>query len=187
MHLHKSKLSLDFRLHLHRQPITMWGNLIMQPQNNLHLTMHNVHFIIHLHKIGASKLKHPWQCACRPSSKGSNHNWIRHHPLHTNFMCFSGHQWFAPWWSYFSCLHKQNLPTLQDFDWPTAYTTLQRWCIDCSTLFRTPPITEGSSSLDWPRNWSYEKLILCKQAEHGNTPPGDIIWFARKTLVILNA
>ena len=31
---------------------------------------------------------------------------------------------------------------------------LQRLCIDRSTPFRSPPITNGSSSSDWPRNWS---------------------------------
>ena len=39
---------------------------------------------------------------------------------------------------------------------PTTNTKPQRWYIDHSTPFRTPPITKDSSSLsDWPRNWSY--------------------------------
>ena len=137
---------------------TMWGTHIMQPPIHLHSSMHIIHFIIHLHKMGARKLQHPWQWACRQSSEGSNHSW--HNSLHsTHFVWLSGHQQFVPWWSSFSCLHKWNLPTSQDFDWPTTSTKPQRWCIDCSTPFWTPPITKGSSTLDWPRNWSYVSIM----------------------------
>ena len=78
------------------------------------------------------------------------------HQFHARFR---GHQWIVSWRSTFERLHKENLPTLQDFDSSTADTKLDRWCTNRSTSFWTPPITKRSSSLDWLRNWSYVFII----------------------------
>ena len=55
---------------------------------------------------------------------------------------------------------QRYLPTSQYFDWPTANTKPQRWCIDCSSPFWPPFINKNSSSSDWPRNHSYLSIML---------------------------
>ena len=133
--IYKRQLSPDFHPHLHGKPIPIWNTRTMQPSSHLHSWMHIVHFIIHLHTMGARTLQHSWQLRCRQSSKRSNHNWIRYHQLRTNFMSVSGHQWIFSWQFTFARPHKWSLPISQDFDWSTADRKLQRRCADRSTPF----------------------------------------------------
>ena len=133
--------------------------LIMQPLSHINASMHIIHFITHLHKMGTETLQHLWQWPHRQSSRRSNHNLARYNPPHTTFMGVSGHQWIILWWSTFALPHQRNLPTSQDFDWSTADKKPQRWCTNRSTLLRTLHIAEGSSSWDWSWNWSYVSIM----------------------------
>ena len=129
----KRQLIPDLHPRLHGQSIIMWDNLIMQPSNHIHLSMHIIHFIIHLHAIVSETLQHPWQWPLRQNSESSNHNWVRYYPPHTTFMRVSGHQWIILWRFTFAGPHKQNLPTSQDFYWSTADKRLHRWCTNRSS------------------------------------------------------
>ena len=133
--------------------------LIMQPLSHINASMHIIHFITHLHKMGTKTLQHLWQWPRRPSSRRSNHNLARYNPPHTTFMGVSGHQWIILWWSTFALPHQRNLPTSQDFDWSTADKKPQRWCSNRSTLLRILHIAEGSSSWDWSWNWFYVSIM----------------------------
>ena len=66
---YKCQLSPYLHPHLHWQPITVGGTLIMQFLNHLYSSKHIVHFINHLHTIDARTLQHPWQWPWRQISK----------------------------------------------------------------------------------------------------------------------
>ena len=199
---HKRRLIPDFHPHLHGQQITMWGTLIIEPLDLPHPSMYIIHFIIHLHTMGARIFQHPWQWPSRQSSERNNNNWIRYRSIHTNFMHVLGRQWIVLWQSTFARPHKWNLPLSQDFAWSTADAKPQRWCTYRLTPFWTPPIPKGLSSLDWPRNWFYMS-IMSANGTHTTTlaswvpsgrcclkwlviRPRNVIVFTRKTLVDLD-
>ena len=180
----------------------MWGTLIIEPLDLPHPSMYIIHFIIHLHTMGARIFQHPWQWPSRQSSERNNNNWIRYRPIHTNFMHVLGRQWIVLWQSTFARPHKWNLPLSQDFAWSTADTKPQRWCTYRLTTFWTPPIPKGLSSLDWPRNW-FCMSIMSANGTHTTTlaswvpsgrcclkwlviRPRNVIVFTRKTLVDLD-
>ena len=115
---------------------------------------HIIHFINHLHTRGIRTPQHPWQWPHRQSSKRNHHNWIRYPNTSFRVMILL-------------LMSKQakltNIARLHLTCNNYKAAAILYWSLG-SILVTT--ITKDSSSLDWPRYWSYVSIMLANRPHY---------------------